>query len=166
MDLGLDQILTLAIGALVTATIGAVVTYIKEMHHSHVKAQEEKDKTIEGLVAFTKEVTKRLDVQEQQMEVLKAEIKELNAQIKLITYGGMALLRDRIVQACRIFLERGSITLDARNNISEMYKWYAELGGNSTGEYYYKKMMELPVDDTPSVLGVDGEYLRHEHAGR
>ena len=164
--MGLEQIITLAIGALVTATIGAGVTYIKEMHHSHVKAQEEKDKTIEGLVAFTKEVTKRLDVQEQQMEVLKAEIKELNAQIKLITYGGMALLRDRIVQACRTFLERGSITLDARNNISEMYKWYAELGGNSTGEYYYKKMMELPVDDTPSVLGVDSGYLRHEHTGR
>lgn len=99
------------------------------------------------------------------------KITELDRKLILISgctdrlkSGSLTILRDRIIQSCRIFLERGSIPITARNNIREMYKCYHdEFNGNGDGEYYFKKMMELPVDqDIPVVSHFDmgGSYDR------
>ena len=92
------------------------------------------------------------------------QIKELDRKLGLISIctdrlrdGGLILLRDRIIQSCRIFIERGAIPITARNNIRDMYKCYHdEFNGNGDGEYYFKEMMELPVDqDVPIVSHFD-----------
>lgn len=75
--------------------------------------------------------------------------------------GGLILLRDRIIQSCRIFIERGSIPITARNNIRDMYKCYHdEFDGNGNGEFYFQQMMGLPIDqDVPIVshFGIGGD---------
>ena len=84
---------------------------------------------------------------------MRQELKELRVSVNRIASGGLVLLRDRIIQSCRAFIERGKITITARNNIRDMYKCYHdEFNGNGDGEYYYNEMMGLPIDqDVPIV---------------
>ena len=88
---------------------------------------------------------------------MKKEIKALKIGVDRICQGGLVLLRDRIIQSCRAFIERGSITITARNNIRDMYKCYHdEFGGNGDGEYFFDEMMNLPIDqDVPIVSPFD-----------
>lgn len=96
------------------------------------------------------------------------QINELDRKLGLISRctdrlrdGGLILLRDRIIQSCRIFIERGSIPITARNNIRDMYKCYHdEFDGNGDGEFYFQQMMGLPIDqDVPMVshFGIGGD---------
>lgn len=59
--------------------------------------------------------------------------------------GMMALLHDRIYQACSFFLARGWCSMEDRSNLEYLYKPYKALGGNGTGESLYKKCMDLPL---------------------
>ena len=96
------------------------------------------------------------------------QINELDRKLGLISRctdrlrdGGLILLKDRIIQSCRIFIERGSIPITARNNIRDMYKCYHdEFDGNGDGEFYFQQMMGLPIDqDVPMVshFGIGGD---------
>ena len=96
------------------------------------------------------------------------QINELDRKLGLISRctdrlrdGGLILLRDRIIQYCRIFIEGGSIPITARNNIRDMYKCYHdEFDGNGDGEFYFQQMMGLPIDqDVPIVshFGIGGD---------
>lgn len=62
-----------------------------------------------------------------------------------IREGMMALLHDRIYQACSFFLKRGWCSLEDRSNLEYLYTPYKALGGNGTGESLYKKCLELPL---------------------
>lgn len=62
-----------------------------------------------------------------------------------IKEGMMALLHDRIYQACSYFLKRGWCSMEDRSNLEYLYKPYKALGGNGTGESLYKKCMDLPL---------------------
>jgi hypothetical protein len=62
-----------------------------------------------------------------------------------IKEGMMALLHDRIYQACSFFLKRGWCSLEDRSNLEYLYTPYKALGGNGTGESLYKKCLELPL---------------------
>lgn len=53
----------------------------------------------------------------------------------------------RLIELCKIYLERGSITAKEYSQLSEMWKVYHELGGNSQAEDYYYKVEDLPVKD-------------------
>ena len=88
---------------------------------------------------------------------MKWEIKSLQHGVDRICQCGLVLLRDRIIQSCWAFMERGSITITARNNIRDMYKCYHdEFGGNGDGEYFFDEMMNLPIDqDVPIVSPFD-----------
>lgn len=68
--------------------------------------------------------------------------KQENDEIK---EGMMALLHDRIYQACSFFLKRGWCSLEDRSNLEYLYTPYKALGGNGTGESLYKKCLELPL---------------------
>ena len=57
----------------------------------------------------------------------------------------MALLHDRIYQACSFFIARGYCTPEDRSNLEYLYKPYKALGGNGTGESLYNKCLELPL---------------------
>jgi hypothetical protein len=68
--------------------------------------------------------------------------KQENDEIK---EGMMALLHDRIYQACSFFIARGWCSPEDRSNLEYLYKPYKALGGNGTGESLYNKCLELPI---------------------
>ena len=59
----------------------------------------------------------------------------------------MALLHDRLYQACRHFIAQGWISLEDRDNLEYLYRPYKELGGNGTGEHLYHKCLSLPYEE-------------------
>ena len=66
---------------------------------------------------------------------------------ELIKEGMMALLHDRIYQACSFFLAQGWCSTEDRSNLECLYVPYKALGGNGTGESLYKKCLELPLTE-------------------
>ena len=61
----------------------------------------------------------------------------------------VASYRFRLIQLCKGFLNQGFITTAQMEQLSEFYKLYTGLGGNSQAEVYYNKALQLPlkVDD-------------------
>lgn len=62
----------------------------------------------------------------------------------VLRQGIMALLHDRLYQACSYFIDRGYCTVEDRNNLEYLYIPYKTLGGNGAGESLYRKCMDLP----------------------
>ena len=150
---------TLAVGAFITAVVGSVVSWFKGTYNSYTNKLRERDRIITDLQITNEELQSELTEQNRKLQEVQRTISEFNKRMDLMAHGGMSLLRDRIIQSCQDFIERGSITLTARANISELYKWYSSLGGNGVGKYYYDKMLELPVDDdVPVVSNISAEY--------
>ena len=142
-----EQVIILAIGAFITAVIHAIVSHFQEVHEQHKKEQKERDRTVDELVDKIDDVADEL----KQIEELHEDIRDLSSQLDTLKHSIKSILRDRIIQSCRVFIERGSIPLTAKENICGMYKWYSELGGNGTCKYYYTEMDNLTVDNTPTV---------------
>ena len=55
--------------------------------------------------------------------------------------------RYRLISLCEIYLERGYLSSKEYSSLSEMWKVYHGLGGNSQGEDYYHKVEKLPVHE-------------------
>lgn len=146
-----EQIVILAIGAFITAIIHAIVSHFQKLHEQHQAEQRERDKTVDGLVVKIDDIVEKL----KQIGELHNDIRDLNLQLDTLKHSLKSIIRDRIIQSCRVFIERGSIPLTAKENICDMYKWYSALGGNGTCKYYFTEMDNLPVDNTPTVPRVD-----------
>ena len=63
---------------------------------------------------------------------------------KAIENGVKALLRDRIIQSCNNYRDKGYCPLYVRDNINNLFKEYKELGGNGTVEALINETKELP----------------------
>lgn len=59
--------------------------------------------------------------------------------------GIKALLHDRLWQAHRIYMAQGYCPLTDKKNVEYIFKPYAALGGNGTGEDAYKDIFDLPT---------------------
>lgn len=70
--------------------------------------------------------------------------KEENKKNIALHDGVLALLHDRLYQACQFFLKRGYCNLDDRDNLEYMFRPYKALGGNGTGEELYNRCLALP----------------------
>ncbi len=70
-----------------------------------------------------------------------------NHQQELIEEGLLAVLHDRLYQACRYHLRKGWTTIEEMNNIKHLYGAYHNLGGNGTGTELYERCMDLPLQD-------------------
>lgn len=58
----------------------------------------------------------------------------------------MGLAHDRIIQLGSSYIERGYITRDEYENLIDyLYKPYAKLGGNGTGEKIIEDVKRLPL---------------------
>lgn len=53
--------------------------------------------------------------------------------------------RYRLIALCEIYLNRGYLTPQEYHQLSEMWRVYSGLGGNSQAEDYYHKVEKLPV---------------------
>jgi len=64
---------------------------------------------------------------------------------KLIKNGMLAILHDRLYQACHFYLTRNWITTSELNNVENLYNAYHILGGNGTGTELYNRCKALPI---------------------
>ena len=149
----IEQILIIVFTALLSFFSGRA----QSMANRHDEAVAKKEQLFAEMMENQKKFLAWQEEINKQNAEMSREIKELNTCVNRIAKGGLVLLRDRIIQSCRAFIERGPITITARNNIRDMYKCYHdEYGGNGDGEYYYSEMMSLPVDqDVPIVSHFD-----------
>ena len=68
------------------------------------------------------------------------------ARTNAINAGVLALLHDRLYQACSFYLKRKYCTLEDRDNLEYMFRPYKALGGNGTGEDLYNRCLALPYE--------------------
>lgn len=142
-----------------------LIGYIKGYIDKYSRTSAEKEKMFNELIESYKKLLEQNEENKKQHDELTERIKEIAEVVQRLTAGGKVLLRDRIIESCRVFLERGSISHMAKNNISEMYHWYHdELNGNGLGELFYQRMNELPIvdDDMPIVskINLNDDILR------
>lgn len=101
------------------------------------------------LTAFTKHLSSKL---KEEREERKKKSEEESREQELIKTAILALLHDRIFQACQYHIQNGYITIQDLNNLEYLYKGYSGLGGNGTGEELYNRCKALPLmpnDYTP-----------------
>lgn len=64
--------------------------------------------------------------------------------LKLVRNASLALLHDRLYQACHFFTRQGWIDIDDLRNLEKLHDAYTPLGGNGTGTTMYNKCQQLP----------------------
>jgi hypothetical protein len=73
--------------------------------------------------------------------------KSEKAEQKSMREAMLALLHDRIYQAGHYYCEQQKwCSLEDKRNIEYLYKPYAAMGGNGTGEQAYKAIQALPTE--------------------
>lgn len=69
------------------------------------------------------------------------KILEMNA----MSWGLLAILHDRVFQACMYFIEKGEVSCDELENLDYLYRGYSSLGGNGICETLFNKVKELKI---------------------
>ncbi|MEG2018545.1 MAG: hypothetical protein RR128_08820 [Clostridium sp.] len=64
---------------------------------------------------------------------------------KMIKEGVLAILHDRLFQACQFYIQRNYITVNDLDNLEYLYTSYHNLGGNGTGTELYSRCKMLPL---------------------
>lgn len=157
------EIIMLVATPLASGIIGYLLAYIRHMAETKVAEHEEREKVLQELLENYKEIAKKQEATTTHLKQLDEKMAKISTKMDDVTNGGVSLLRDRIIQSCRVFIERGKITLTAKTNIQDMYYYYHDVfGGNGIGEYYYTEMNKLPVEDTPMVSSLKFEEEHHD----
>lgn len=71
----------------------------------------------------------------------ETKILEMNA----MSAGLLAILHDRVFQACMFFIEKESISCDELENLEYLYRGYSGLGGNGTCETLMIRVRTLQI---------------------
>ena len=77
-------------------------------------------------------------------EEIRQQNEALEKQNKAIMAGVQALLRDRLLQGYRHYLEKGWADYDDRTNLENIYKQYHALGQNGVMDDMRKDFLNLP----------------------
>ena len=77
---------------------------------------------------------------------LAGRLKKEQVKTQAINAAVLALLHDRLYQACTFYLKRKYCTLEDRDNLEYMFRPYKALGGNGTGEDLYNRCLALPYE--------------------
>ena len=59
--------------------------------------------------------------------------------------GLLAILHDRVFQACMYYIDKGEISGDELENLEHLYKGYSGMGGNGTCETLFKRVKLLKI---------------------
>lgn len=89
-------------------------------------------------------------------EERKKKAEEESKEQALIKEGVLALLHDRVYQACQYHIQEKQISVTDLHNLEYLYKGYKGLGGNGTGEELYKRCKALPI--------VSNDHLQSEES--
>ena len=79
--------------------------------------------------------------------LLGAAIIAVAVKYKALLEGVLAILHDRIYQACHYYLKKGYIDTSGLKNLEYLYRSYHALGGNGTGTELYNRAKALPIKD-------------------
>lgn len=101
---------------------------------------------IGGTIGFfiQRSVKKRDEARDREQQVLQRQQNKLEEQNKATMLGVQALLRDRLLQGFRHYIQQGFAGYDDRKNLENMYTQYEKLGPNSVMDDLYHKFCELP----------------------
>ena len=75
----------------------------------------------------------------------RKRLKGQSAEQRAVKEACVALLHDRLYQACKYYLAQGYIDVEGLNNIEHLYRAYHDLGGNGTGTELYSRVKALPI---------------------
>ncbi|WP_124058486.1 hypothetical protein [Vaginisenegalia massiliensis] len=79
------------------------------------------------------------------LEFKEARMSEESTEQDLIKQGVLSLLRFRINRICKIVKENGEMTLDEKQDLDDMMKAYANLGGNGRTKMLYEEIIKLKI---------------------
>ena len=80
---------TLAVGAFITAVVGSVVSWFKGTYNSYTNKLRERDRIITDLQIANEELQSELTEQNRKLQEVQRTISGFNKQMDLMTHGGM-----------------------------------------------------------------------------
>ena len=130
-----ERWIILFFGLLSTAII-AYVRYLNSKFQQYKQIIEERNtEELEDMIA-------------EQLEPVQAELVETKRKFEAIKDS----YRYRLIFLCEQYLDRGYLTPKEYSSLSEMWKVYHGLGGNSQAEDYYHKVEHLPVHEHDHIV--------------
>ena len=87
---------------------------------------------------------RRAEIERRQVEI-RQQNETMEAQNKATMLGVQALLRDRLLQAFKHYIQQGYADYGDRDNVRNMYEQYEALGPNSVMSDLYEQFTELPM---------------------
>lgn len=98
-------------------------------NYKKLKDDNEQDELDERIQAQIKPLQNKLDIDFQRFESIKLYFKYI------------------IIEECERLLVKGSMTASEYQKLSETFKAYHGIGGNSQAEEYYHKVINLPLKE-------------------
>lgn len=98
--------------------------------------------TSSSVVGFIQFLISRKDAQKQSKN---DELEQIKQELELVKTAVCGQCHDRLVHACKAYISSGSVSIEDYNDVKEyLYDPYIALGGNGSGEEYFKQFKDLP----------------------
>lgn len=101
-----------------------------------------------------KQADDTVEIVENKLEPIYEELEDLRAYIREtqnIEKSHMTLIiasyRFRLIQLCKQFIKQAYMTPAQYDQLTEFYKLYVGLGGNGQAKEYYEKTIKLPIHE-------------------
>ena len=109
---------------------------------------------VQGIITLilSRVISKKLNTADARAEQAKKET-------AAIAEGVKALLRDRLLQGYKHFIEKGWADMDDRSNLDNVWRQYHALGGNGDMNDLRRTFRHLPMvkDGTKTILNEEGD---------
>ena len=69
----------------------------------------------------------------------------MQKQFKVLEEQDIIFYKYLLIDTCKEYLSKGEMTQYQFDRLTEWYKIYKSLGGNSQGDLYYKRTVALPI---------------------
>jgi hypothetical protein len=89
-------------------------------------------------------INRSLKKRDAKQEEIQAQNVEMEKQNKVIMLGVQAILRDRLLQGYRHYIDKGWADYDDRENMENIYKQYHALGANGVMDDMRNQFRRLP----------------------
>ena len=88
-----------------------------------------------------------------------AKAEQAKRETAAIAEGVKALLRDRLLQGYKHYIEKGYADMDDRSNMENVWRQYHALGGNGDMNDLRRTFRHLPMakDGTPMIINQEGD---------
>ena len=135
---------------------GAIGRYIKRIADRADEEKAHREQLLKELTSNNERLTADVRELKERYERLEEKLADMQTTMNNVANGGLAMLKDRLLQSCNYFIKRGSITLTAKNNLKSLYHYYHDVfHQNGDGQEYYETMCQLPVEDMPIISKFD-----------